>query len=171
MSSNSPTQDIEPETRFDDDRDRFERDRVRRLTFKLDLERIDAKTLEAIRHSSHQGRSAISQRLVEIDREWPVDRALMTGASFIVGLGVILGATVTRKLHAVSALAGAGLLIYAFFGWVPPVLILRRLGIRTQREINLERTALKALRGDFENLSTEQPNQETRINRALKAAY
>jgi hypothetical protein len=38
-------------------------------------------------------------------------------------------------------------------GWCPPVPILRRLGFRTSYEIEEERQALKALRGDFEGVS------------------
>lgn len=39
---------------------------------------------------------------------------------------------------------------HAIQGWCPPLPILRRLGFRTAEEINQERYALKALRGDFE---------------------
>jgi hypothetical protein len=38
---------------------------------------------------------------------------------------------------------------HAVQGWCPPVPILRRLGFRTVTEIEQERHALKALRGDF----------------------
>ncbi|HET9942578.1 MAG TPA: hypothetical protein VFR05_04515, partial [Terriglobia bacterium] len=41
------------------------------------------------------------------------------------------------------------LLQHAVQGWCPPVPLFRRLGIRTQREIDEERYALKAMRGDF----------------------
>ena len=35
-------------------------------------------------------------------------------------------------------------------GWCPPLPVFRRLGVRTETEIQTERYALKALRGDFE---------------------
>lgn len=41
----------------------------------------------------------------------------------------------------------------------------RRLGIRTRREIEVEKYALKALRGDFD----EDSDQESNINRAKEA--
>jgi hypothetical protein len=41
------------------------------------------------------------------------------------------------------------LLQHAVQGWCPPLPLLRRLGVRTADEINEERYALKALRGDF----------------------
>jgi hypothetical protein len=146
------------------------RDRVRNLTFKHDLERIDAKTREAIRRYSNQSAAAVTQRLAELDREWPVERALMTGVGFFVWLGLVLGTFVKRRLYMVSALAGAVILVYAFIGWAPPVMILRRLGVRTRGEIDQERNTLKALRGDFDAVSEGQPDPETRIDRALQAA-
>jgi hypothetical protein len=41
---------------------------------------------------------------------------------------------------------------HALQGWCPPVPILRRLAFRTASEIEHERYALKALRGDFSRL-------------------
>jgi len=145
-------------------------DRIRRLTFKEDLERIDKGTRDSVRKYANTDASAIARRLAELDSEWPVERALMAGAGSFVWLGLLLGATVHRRLTAVSAVAGAMLLLFSVFGWAPPVLIMRRLGVRTQREINRERIALKALRGDFNGLGEGQPDEETRVDRALKSA-
>lgn len=50
-----------------------------------------------------------------------------------------------------AAVAGF-LLQHAIQGWCPPVPVLRRLGFRTQREIDDERAVLKARRGDFEQV-------------------
>jgi hypothetical protein len=150
--------------------DRLTRDRVRRMTFKRDLERIDEKTHDSIRYYSDLGPKAISRRLTELDKEWAVDRALMTGAGFMVLMGLILGTTVRRRLYVISAVAAAITLVYAVFGWAPPVLLFRRLGFRTRSEIDQERIALKALRGDFDQFSEEETDRETRINQAMKAA-
>ncbi len=50
----------------------------------------------------------------------------------------------------------AFLLQHALQGWCPPVDIFRRLGIRTTREINDERVALKVLRGDFDEIDVSE---------------
>ena len=42
---------------------------------------------------------------------------------------------------------------HAIEGWCPPLPLLRRLGLRTQFEIEQERYALKALRGDFQQVN------------------
>ena len=52
---------------------------------------------------------------------------------------------------------------HAVQGWCPPIAVLRRLGVRTAREIEVERIALKALRGDFDDVGDDP-------NRALQAA-
>jgi hypothetical protein len=145
-------------------------DRIRRLTFKSDLDRIDKGIRDSVRMHANQDRDAISRRLEELDREWPVERALMAGAGAFVWLGLILGGIVKRRLTAISAVAGAMLILFAIFGWAPPVLIIRRFGFRTRGEIDSERIALKILRGDFREMDEGQADPETRGDRALQAA-
>lgn len=145
-------------------------DRIRRLTFKSDLDRIDKGIRDSVRMHANRDQSAISRRLEELDREWPVERALMAGAGTFVWLGLILGGIVKRRLTAISAVAGAMLILFAIFGWVPPVLFIRRFGFRTRGEIDSERIALKILRGDFHGVDEGQPDPETRAERALKAS-
>lgn len=53
---------------------------------------------------------------------------------------------------------------HAVQGWCPPVSLLRRLGFRTSSEIDAERYALKALRGDFKEL---EPTQDSFSNARL----
>ena len=49
---------------------------------------------------------------------------------------------------------------HAVTGWCPPVPVMRRLGVRTRSEIDREKFALKALRGDFKNLSIPEHQGE-----------
>jgi hypothetical protein len=42
-------------------------------------------------------------------------------------------------------------------GWCPPLTVFRRLGVRTRREIDLERYAIKALRGDLPSPADRLP--------------
>lgn len=44
------------------------------------------------------------------------------------------------------------LLMHAVQGWCPPIPVLRRFGVRTTFEIDRERNALKALRGDYREM-------------------
>ncbi len=112
---------------------------------------------------------AISQRLRELDEEWDVERLLQANASTLVVLGVLLGATVDRRFLALPAGVLTFLGQHALQGWCPPLPVLRRLGIRTQREIARERYALKALRGDFDDLPGREAGAARRVRAALEA--
>ena len=61
------------------------------------------------------------------------------------------------------------LLQHAVQGWCPPLPVFRRLGFRTQTEIEEERYALKALRGDFRDVAAGDGHDPARIERALQA--
>ena len=52
------------------------------------------------------------------------------------------------------------LLQHAVQGWCPPVPLFRRLGVRTREEIEREKFALKALRGDFEEIDSLRRGEE-----------
>jgi hypothetical protein len=102
----------------------------------------------------------IDQRLLELEREWDVERVLELNASALAFSGVVLGVLGSRKWLALPMLVLAFLSQHAVQGWCPPIPLLRRLGVRTTREINLERYALKALRGDFEQIPAEEERDD-----------
>lgn len=116
-----------------------------------------AATNEMIRHQTEQNiaryRNAspatIDERLRELDAEWDIERTLEANAASVSLIGLVLGATVDRRFFALPAVVGTFLLQHALQGWCPPLPILRSLGIRTSYEIDYERYALKAMRGDF----------------------
>ena len=94
----------------------------------------------------------IEERLAELDREWDVERALEANASSISLVGLALGIGVNRRWLALPVAVAAFLLQHTLQGWCPPLPALRRLGFRTMHEIDQERYALKALRGDFQQV-------------------
>jgi hypothetical protein len=98
--------------------------------------------------ATHQ--SEIPDRLEELDREWDIERAIEANASALALVGVGLAAGHDRRWLVLPALVTAFLFQHAIQGWCPPVPVLRKLGFRTSYEIEEERRALKALRGDFE---------------------
>ena len=102
-------------------------------------------------YETHKDR--IPARLAELNREWDIERTLEANASTLAFAGVLLGSTVDRRWLALPAFVTAFLFQHAVQGWCPPLPILRRMGFRTADEINQERFALKALRGDFDLLS------------------
>ena len=124
-------------------------ERVPRSTAEEINQRIQRETAESIAATVARGRGGIDDRLRELDREWDMERTLETNAASVALLGLGLGAFVDRRWFALPAMVCGFLLQHAVQGWCPPVPILRRRGVRTMREIDEERFALKALRGDF----------------------
>ena len=110
--------------------------------------------------------SEVSGRLRELDREWDIERVIEANASVIAFAGVLLGAFVNPWWLLLTALVTIFLFQHALQGWCPPVPILRRMGFRTSYEIELERNALKAIRGDYAGV----PNAPERAMAALRAA-
>jgi hypothetical protein len=100
-------------------------------------------------HFYGQHKELIPQRLRELDEEWDIERAIEANAAVIGFLGVVLSETHDRRWLVLPALVTGFLFQHAVQGWCPPVPILRGLGFRTSFEIEEERQALKALRGDY----------------------
>ena len=135
-----------------------------------EISRQIRKELEACVYYYAQRPEEIDDRLDELDHEWNIERLLETSAGVFSLTGLVFG-SVHRRWFVLPALAGAFLLQYAIQGWCPPVSAWRRLGIRTTQEINHERFALKALRGDFDNVHMEgEQNSQERARRAIEAA-
>lgn len=133
-------------------------------------QRIRRTTQANVARYAAQGRPAIDRRLAELDQEWDIERLLEANASSVVVIGCALGAFVSRKFFVLPALVGTFLLQHAIQGWCPPVPLFRRLGVRTQREIDEERFALKALRGDFEQIRDEPMAARSDAEQAITAA-
>ena len=101
----------------------------------------------------------IDDRLSELDQEWDIERTLEANAAAVALGGLGLGAIISRKFMLLPLLVGAFLLQHAIQGWCPPVAALRRLGVRTQTEIETERYALKLVRGDFSEVAKSNGQQ------------
>lgn len=130
-----------------------EDDRVRRNTADEVNRQIDATARQRIAEIAGDP-VAIGRRIGELDREWDTERVLEANASALALTGVILGAAVSRRWLVLAGVVPAFLLQHALQGWCPPLAVIRRLGVRTRREIDVERAALRALRGDFDGLSS-----------------
>jgi hypothetical protein len=111
--------------------------------------RIRLDMEESIARCAAAGPEAIERRLLELDREWDTERTLEANAATLALIGLGMGAFVDRRFFVLPALVMGFLLQHAVQGWCPPLPVLRRLGFRTQSEIDEERYALKTLRGDF----------------------
>lgn len=144
-------------------------DRVRANTANHVNDEIDAKIQENIRFYASQPPEIIDQRIHELDHEWDIERILITQASSLAFTGLLLGLTRNQKWFAVPAVVLPFLLLHGIKGWCPPVPIWRRLGVRTRSEIDCEKFAIKAMRGDFENIAPSKEQTRPRAAEVLEA--
>lgn len=144
-------------------------DRVPHNTADSVNEWIRQTTTENVRREASEGRQAISQRLSELDHEWDIERMIEANAATACLVGLALGTFVDKRFYLLPAVVGTFLLQHALQGWCPPVPVFRRLGVRTQPEIDQEKYALKAMRGDFQHLPANDFSEQQAC-RALQAA-
>ena len=147
-------------------------DRVPAHTAEEINEQIRRQTEGSIAHYARAGSAAIERRLKELDEEWDIERTLEANAATASLIGLTLGATVDRRWFLFPAVVAGFLLQHALQGWCPPLPFFRSRGIRTASEIDYERYALKALRGDFRGVGGEPTVGNSHLAReAFKAAH
>lgn len=139
-------------------------DRVRANTSPEINREIDLEADARVGEYAQKSRAEITSRIEELDREWDMERLLETNASALAFTGLALGVTHSKKWLIVPGVVLSFLFQHAVQGWCPPVPVFRRLGVRTRKEIDREKYALKVLRGDFDQIGAT-PNAE----KALRA--
>lgn len=128
-------------------------DRVTRNTAQQWNERIERQMERNIAYyAAHP--EEIDKRMLELDREWDIERTLEAQSAGITIISLAMAALFSRRWLYVPVAVGGFMFQHATQGWCPPLPILRRFGVRTQTEIECERYALKALRGDFSRVPT-----------------
>jgi hypothetical protein len=129
------------------------RDRVTLMTDESVNEQIRRRTEGNINHYRDHPEE-IPVRLEELDREWDVERVLEANASALSLAGITVAAIRNdRRWLVLPVVVGGFLLQHALQGWCPPVPLIRRLGVRTQAEIDEEVCALRSV---VEELGREQ---------------
>jgi len=139
----------------------FTPDNVRAATAPDVNQRIDQQMRDRILLYANKSPQEISQRIQELQQEWDIERWLECNASALAFTGMLFSLVGGRKWLLLPAAVLPMLFYHAVTGWSPPVPLLRRFGIRTQREIDAEVYALRLLRGDFDG-------GEDRAQRALR---
>lgn len=102
------------------------------------------------------GSGAINERIAQLDREWTTGRASKATAGLLIVAGLALTAAFGPWWLVLTGAGGLLLLPYLFGRRSPLGYVFHRLGLRTGTEIEQEKFALKALRGDFQNVPSVQ---------------
>jgi len=132
-------------------------DPVRRVTAPEVLAQIDKKTEENIRFYAAQLPGVIGRRIEELQREWSIERYLQLHMSTFGMITAVLALTTKRSWGILTCAALGFFLNHSLGGFDPRLPVLRRMSIRTRREIDREIFALRALRGDFNKAALPQP--------------
>lgn len=94
----------------------------------------------------------IDERLLELDNEVDLETYMQAESSSLTIAGIILSLAVNKKWLILPLATSILSLANVVRGRNNPLAIFRRLGFRTRAEIEKERYALKAIRGDFKYL-------------------
>lgn len=96
----------------------------------------------------------IIQRLAELNSEWDLERSAVMVSSVLSLCGIALGAFVHIYWLMLSVLVTFLLIQDVLWGDGPFHFLLAKMGRRTFIEIQSERHALKALRGDYSHVDS-----------------
>lgn len=127
-----------------------EGERVREVTADTQNNKIDEKILENISQYAAASDVEISKRIKVLDKELDIERVLEINMATLSLIGLSLGVFVNPYWFILPTAVLLFFVQHALMGWCPPIPVFRALKVRTRPEIDREKYALKALRGDFE---------------------
>jgi hypothetical protein len=146
-----------------------EPDRTRANTWHSVNAALDRAAVLRIEASARGGAADVPERLAELEREWDFDRVLEAEAALMGLTALGLGVFMDRRLLVAAGVVSSMVTLHGTAGWYPLLPLFRRLGVRTRAEIDRERYALKALRGDFSAVGTDVDDAAARATAAWKA--
>lgn len=126
--------------------------RVEMHTSKKINKEIEYKTEENLEKFKYSDYVILTNRIKQLDREWDTERVLETNAAAFIFVSSIIGFFTSPYWFLLTGIISFFLFEHAIQGWCPPLPLIRRLGIRTQEEIQVEKMAIKFMRGDFNNI-------------------
>lgn len=135
-------------------------DRVRCSTSEKINQRIDSTIVANLKKCEGKSKAELSECIANLEKEWSIERWLELNASTLAFIGVVLAGLVNIYWLILPGLVLPLLALHAIQGWCPPIPIMRRINVRTRREIDWEKFSLKIKRGDFNNISEESPVNE-----------
>jgi hypothetical protein len=145
-------------------------DRVQAHTAERVNQRLADEARRRVLEASKEPPKVLAERIRQIDETWDIERLLEMNASALAFTGIMMGLFVDKKWFALPCMVLPFLFLHAVQGWCPPIPALRRMGVRTRKELDAEKYALKALRGDFAELDAHGQGPLVRGQDAWHAA-
>jgi hypothetical protein len=127
----------------------------------------ESRVRENVRYFTSLGPDAVSDRLRELDAEWGQERALTTVLTGLSAFGLVMGLFGSRTLRLLTWMATPLLFAYSIGKWAPSSGPKAWHGLRTRKEIEEEKYAFKAWRGDF--LGIGEGEEEASAGNSRKA--
>ena len=144
-------------------------DRVKEATPSSINKKIENDAWQRVASYIGNSEAEISARINELNKEWDVERYLGVNMSTLAMSGLVINAaTKNRNWLILPAVVLSFFMQHAIQGWCPPLPLLRKLNIRTSKEIEQEKYALKLIRGDFDNLNNVSAEEMEKLKQALK---
>lgn len=106
---------------------------------------IEQKTAHNINNYYGKTEGEIDKRIKELNYEWDTERVLELNFASIVLISSLLGLLGNKKWMALSGITSVFMIQHSLQGWCPPLPLIRRLGVRTAKEIFEEKEALKKI--------------------------
>ena len=152
------------------DRETNQKDRVKDATPSSINRKIEGDTWQRVAEYAGKTEPELSARIKDLNKEWDIERYLGVNMSTLALIGVAL----TYFVHINWIILPAIVLIFFFQhsvqGWCPPLPILRMFKIRTSKEIEQEKYALKLMSGDFDNVQKISNHSTEEIKQAIVAS-
>ena len=132
------------------------KDRVRKNTSWGRNLKIDNLTRENIRQYSKGSDREIADRIKTLRKKWDMERTLELNMSTLALTGLALSVFADKRWSILTGVVLGFYAQHAIQGWCPPLPLFRAMKVRTRSEIEEEKYALKALRGDFKNVNSPE---------------
>lgn len=127
------------------------KDRVKKATPAPINIKIENATWQRVAAYNNKSPQEISARIDQLNKEWDIERWLGVNMSTLALTGLATAAiSRNRNWNILPAIVLGFFFQHSVQGWCPPLPLLRLLKIRTSKEIEEEKYALKVLRGDFD---------------------
>ncbi|MES2380754.1 MAG: hypothetical protein V4538_06920 [Bacteroidota bacterium] len=133
--------------------------------FSSDKMSIDETTKENIQKYIDQGEGAIDRRVRELDNKWDMEKTIRFNISVLALAGVLFGTFKKRRWSVLSVAITAFIAQHLISKWCPSLPLLKKLGMQTHKEIEREKYALKALRGDFKSIKSNVDKAWEAVNK------
>ena len=144
-------------------------DKVKQATPSSINEKIENETWQRVSKFINSNTDDITARIHELEKEWDIERYLGVNMSTLAMSGLAAGAVSKNKNWLILPAVVLGFFFqHSVQGWCPPLPIMRLLKLRTRKEIEQEKYALKILRGDFNDLQTLSLADIEKLKKAIK---